>query len=237
MISFDGKTIDLSDSIDISLPISPDLPISAFGMQAAQERVLLEPKTDEPKGCRCSQLTIIPHVHTTHFETAQHYGDQKVSSLMIARSIPPLLTCLTIHVEWTPAGPIKFSTPNVRNGNVAAVLLCSGWIKHQIQQKAYDWTGFNPPYVSVEMMEQIQRAFPRIRLLLLDLPSVDPEDDGGRLLAHRAFLKQENRGLIEMCLVDRQLIQDNTIYALFPNIAAIDTDGIPCRPILYRLIN
>jgi arylformamidase len=95
----------------------------------------------------------------------------------------------------------------------------------------------NPPYLDAGLARKM--ADDHIHHLLLDLPSVDREEDGGNLSAHKAFwqfdAKQRLSATItEMIFVD-DLIPDG-LYLLQIQIPALMLDASPSRPYLYALL-
>ena len=78
-----------------------------------------------------------------------------------------------------------------------------------------------------------------INHVLLDTPSVDKEQDGGKLLAHHAFWQYpENtntfRTITELVFINDE-IKDG-IYLLNLQVAAFENDAAPSRPVLFQLI-
>ena len=75
--------------------------------------------------------------------------------------------------------------------------------------------------------------------LLVDLPSVDKERDGGVLAAHRAFWnfdgKMRKRATITEFVYVSNKIEDGT-YFLNLQVAPFENDASPSRPVLYRNI-
>ena len=83
-----------------------------------------------------------------------------------------------------------------------------------------------------------------IKHLLIDLPSVDREEDEGRLVAHKAFwnVKDVNHlnpdarldcTITEMIYVNEE-VQDGN-YILNLQIASFENDASPSKPILYKI--
>ena len=77
-----------------------------------------------------------------------------------------------------------------------------------------------------------------IRHLLLDLPSVDREEDDGLLLAHKAFWQypatiRQNCTITEMIYVDNA-VKDG-VYLLNIQIASFELDVSPSKPVIYFL--
>ncbi len=97
-------------------------------------------------------------------------------------------------------------------------------------------SGANPPYLDPDAVEWLVRQ--KVQHLLVDLPSVDPEEDGGRLLAHRAFwqtggILRENSTISELIYVNNS-IKDG-LYLLNLQIASFEIDVSPSKPVLYAL--
>jgi hypothetical protein len=83
-----------------------------------------------------------------------------------------------------------------------------------------------------------------IKHLLIDLPSVDREEDEGRLVAHKAFWNVQDVNhlnpdarldctITEMIYVNEE-VQDGN-YILNLQIASFENDASPSKPILYKI--
>lgn len=99
-----------------------------------------------------------------------------------------------------------------------------------------NYSGANPPYVHHEAIRFLVEK--GIQHLLLDLPSVDREEDGGKLLAHRAFwaypeAPRTNCTITELIFVNNS-IKDG-LYLLNIQIASFEIDVSPSKPVLYEL--
>ena len=98
------------------------------------------------------------------------------------------------------------------------------------------YSGSNPAYLSEDAAAWMAEA--GVNHLLLDLPSVDREDDGGKLLAHHAFWKypfdtRRNATITELIFV-QDSIPDGT-YLLNLQIASFENDASPSKPVLYKI--
>lgn len=99
-----------------------------------------------------------------------------------------------------------------------------------------NYSGANPPYLHHEAVAYLVAA--GVQHLLLDLPSVDREEDGGQLLSHRAFWQYPEQTrteatITELIFVDNS-IQDG-LYLLNLQIAPFEIDASPSKPVLYAL--
>jgi hypothetical protein len=82
-----------------------------------------------------------------------------------------------------------------------------------------------------------------IETLVLDLPSADRGDDGGRLAAHRIFFglppgsrnacdsRRPNASITELAWIGSEIVDG--LYLLDLQIPHFLTDAAPSRPLLY----
>lgn len=97
-----------------------------------------------------------------------------------------------------------------------------------------NYSGTNPPYISADFAAALRKK--GIQHLLIDLPSLDREEDGGLLLAHKAFWNVGGdicwkNTVTEMIFVGEN-IKDG-VYLLELGICALDIDVSPSRPVIY----
>ncbi|MGB1031573.1 MAG: cyclase family protein [Flavobacteriales bacterium] len=103
-------------------------------------------------------------------------------------------------------------------------------------KKSLNYSATNPPYLSLELIEAIHDA--GIKHLLIDLPSVDREEDGGRLEGHHAFWdvggsEKKDRSITELIFVSNEVVDGS--YYLNLQIAPFENDASPSRPMIYPL--
>lgn len=99
------------------------------------------------------------------------------------------------------------------------------------------YSGTNPPYLHADLAGRMAQS--RIQHLLLDIPSVDREEDGGALLAHRAYWQYPEAPRFEATITEMAYIEDaipDGLYLLQIQIPAIELDASPSRPYIYPLI-
>ncbi len=99
-----------------------------------------------------------------------------------------------------------------------------------------NWSGTNPPWLEHEAAAFLAER--NVQHLLLDLPSVDREEDGGKLLAHRAFWRYpeatRHRATITELIYVPEAVPDGR-YLLELQVPPIALDAVPSRPVLYPL--
>lgn len=98
------------------------------------------------------------------------------------------------------------------------------------------YTGTNPPYLEAAAAAFIREA--GVQHLLIDLPSVDREEDGGALAAHRAFWNFPDSPRFGATITELIYVPDPITdgkYLLNLQTAPLELDATPSRPVLYRL--
>ena len=94
----------------------------------------------------------------------------------------------------------------------------------------------DPPHFHPEDLERL--ADGGVQHFLTDLPSVDPEVDGGALAAHRAFFLKDGRIRFGQTITEFVFIPDSLPdgdYLLNLQLAPIAMDAAPSRPLLYPI--
>jgi kynurenine formamidase len=115
-------------------------------------------------------------------------------------------------------------------------------LPNEISKKSLKYSNTNPPFLSEEAALFLCES--GIQHLLIDLPSVDQEKDGGKLVAHKAFwnvkdvndLNEDARlncTITEMIFVPNE-VSDGT-YMLNLQIASFENDASPSKPVLYAI--
>lgn len=99
-----------------------------------------------------------------------------------------------------------------------------------------NYSASNSPYISVDCVKFLNDQ--GIKHLLIDLPSVDRETDGGKLLFHHAFWSvPENpdhiKTITEFIFVENSIIDGS--YILEMQMAPFENDASPSRPVLYEI--
>jgi kynurenine formamidase len=103
-------------------------------------------------------------------------------------------------------------------------------------KKEMNYTGANPPYIHQEVMHYLSAA--GVNHFLTDLPSVDRESDGGMLMAHKAFWGLPDRCLEYKTITELVYVPEEVkdgFYLLELQVAPMENDAAPSRPVLYAI--
>lgn len=98
------------------------------------------------------------------------------------------------------------------------------------------YSGTNPPYMAAEAMDWLVEQ--GVEHLLIDLPSVDREEDGGALAAHHVFWQypeatREGATISELIFVNNLIVDG--LYLLNIQVTSLELDASPSKPVLYAL--
>ncbi|UOQ53969.1 cyclase family protein [Hymenobacter cellulosivorans] len=98
------------------------------------------------------------------------------------------------------------------------------------------YSGTNPTYLEPALAHYLVAR--NIEHLLLDLPSVDREEDQGALLAHHAFWQYPDNPrahctITELIFVPGAVVDG--LYLLNLQITSLELDASPSKPVLYSL--
>jgi kynurenine formamidase len=186
----------------------------------------------EGGACNCDEIRLVPHGNTTHTECIGHITAERI----------PLYHCLRRYLFW--AQLVTVEPQRLSNGDrvitaahLQALLLVpppEALIVRTSDGYPRDFSGTNPPYFTPEATELL--AHYGVLHLLTDLPSVDREEDGGALQAHRAFWQYPYAPRLEATISELLAIPATVPdgeYLLQLNVLALHSDASPSKPVLY----
>ncbi len=180
-------------------------------------------------------MRVVPHGHGTHTECFGHISSDEsgvISNLFTTIYAPCLVCSVTpaIEKEDLIIHTIDSSIPR----GIEAIAIRT--IPNSTDKKRKDYSGINPPYLNADLVKLWQEA--GINHILIDLPSIDREQDQGRLAAHKAHFGENiigrNKKTVTELIYIPQEIPDG-LYLLNIQILNIQLDVSPSRPVLYSL--
>ncbi len=128
-------------------------------------------------------------------------------------------------------------------GNNKPKALVIRTIPNSENKKSRKYSNTNPAYLAEEAAIYIREL--GIQHLLIDLPSVDRENDEGKLLAHKAFWNVKNTKNLNVdarlnCTITEMIYVPSDVedgnYLLNLQIASFENDASPSKPVLYKLL-
>lgn len=242
--SFNTKTYraDLSNPYDLSLPLKEGAanPTCYWADAVTFETIRAGSfigSVKEGGSVNYQKLSLTPHGNGTHTEC---YGHISADGATLNQHLKVFhFVAEVISVTPTEYGDDFIITRNavaekIKNKNIDALIIRT--LPNTKTKKTAQYSGTNPPYLHPEAAAFMAES--GIKHLLLDLPSVDRESDGGKLLAHRAFWqfpeKTRNTSTItELIFVDDSV--PDGLYLLNLQITSLEIDASPSKPVLYKL--
>ena len=241
-ISHNNKNyqVDLSKPIDISLSIKIGGVKAWYVDEPTFEPVKMGNWIGEVKqggSVNFRNIFFNPHGHGTHTECVGHISKEDYSvnnSLKQFHFIAQLISVLPEEINGDFIITKKVLQPFLENNSAEAIIIRTLSNTNEKQTKNYSNT--NPNFIDEAAMKYIISK--GINHVLLDTPSVDKEQDGGKLLAHHAFWQYPENTNIFRTITELVFINDEIpdgIYLLNLQVAAFENDAAPSRPVLYVL--
>ncbi|MGV3458837.1 MAG: cyclase family protein [Flavobacterium sp.] len=249
-LTIDGKEIavDFSKPLDISLPITADghNPVAWYLEQPVIEPVKMGDwtgKVSEGASTNFNNIAFNPHGHGTHTECLGHITKDfySINDALKTFFFSSELISLTPEASVNDLVITRQLIENALAGKKPEALVVRT-LPNSDEKKSKNYSHTNPPYLSEEAAVFIRKS--NIKHLLIDLPSVDREEDGGALLAHKAFwnvqdvnnLNSDGRHdatITELIFVPYEITDGS--YLLNLQIASFDNDASPSKPVLYKI--
>lgn len=234
--------VDLSKPIDISIPLIPgsDSPncfwAPHFDAQPVRSGDWIG-DTQQGGDVNFKTVTINPHGNGTHTECVGHISTEEISINKVLDNFHHIAQVCSIYPQKLENGDRVITKAQVQELSLNSTnTLIIRTLPNQADKKQRIYSGTNPPYMHHEALKCIVDN--GIEHLLLDLPSVDREEDGGLLLGHKAFWSypetiDRKKTITEMIYVDNSA--PDGLYLLNLQIASFELDASPSKPILYTL--
>ncbi len=179
-----------------------------------------------------------PHGNGTHTECVGHIAKEEYTINQCLRKFFFLAELLSIFPRKTANGDRVIFADQLEEliqwqGTKAIIIRT---LPNDGMKLSMNHSGANPPYLHHEAIEFLTSI--GIEHLLVDLPSVDREEDGGALLSHKSFWQypvspKTNRTITELVYVPME-IKDG-LYFLNLQIGSFELDVSPSKPVLYKL--
>ncbi|MBL4662148.1 MAG: cyclase family protein [Flavobacteriaceae bacterium] len=235
--------VDLSKPLDISIPLD--------GTSKNPEAWYLERPTIQPvevddwvgsvaKGASVNfnNIWFNPHAHGTHTECVGHISKEFHSINKALKRF--FFTTEVISVSPKKKGEDTYISASevkklLKGKQPEAVVIRT--LPNTLAKKTKKYSHTNWPYLE-EMAAEYLREI-GVEHLLIDLPSVDKENDEGKLLAHRAFWNYPQKTRTEATITEFIYVSNNIkdgSYILNLQIAPFENDATPSKPILYKIL-
>lgn len=245
--NFQGKTCaaNLSNPIDLTIPLrhgeeNPNCfwaPFPDFEPVRAGEFV---GSTAEGGVVNFFNIRLNPHGNGTHTECVGHIARERYAVRTCLREHHFMAKLISLFPQRLDNGDRvllkkQFEEQVHTSDEVRALIVRT--LPNDALKMRQNWSGSNPPYLHDEAVKYLVSC--GIEHLILDLPSVDREEDGGLLLGHRAFWQypeatRTHCSITEMAFIPNE-VKDG-VYLLNLQTTAIDLDASPSKVLIYPII-
>ena len=234
--------IDLSQPLDISIPMTGDISnVNAWYVNPPR----IEPHTEHGftgsvkagASTNFNDIWFNPHAHGTHTECIGHITTK-------FHSVNDALNRYFFLAEVVTIAPGKLgedfviSRQQLKNAikstNLDALVIRT--LPNTKEKFSKQYSNSNPPYLMEDAAEFL--VVLGIDHVLVDLPSLDKERDGGALRAHKAFWNfkgdlRKEATITEFIFVPNEV--EDGVYFLNIQMAPFVNDASPSRPVLYKI--
>ena len=234
--------IDLSKPLDISMPMRGSVKnVNAWYINEPKiEPVKIDQwvaSVKEGAAINFNNISFNPHAHGTHTESVGHITEKFYSINKCLKRF--MFTAEVITVAPEVVGEDKVISKKqiqylLKRKSPEALVIRT--MPNTKDKKSRQYSHTNWPYLTEEAAQFLKEK--GILHLLIDLPSIDKEKDEGKLLAHKAFWDvngeiRTNATITELIYVPNK-VEDGS-YILNLQIAPIENDATPSKPVLYKI--
>lgn len=249
-IAHKGRTfrVDLSKPLDLSMPLhaGPDQArawwIDPMTMEPVRNgETIYAVKEGSPVNFRTIRFN--PHGHGTHTECVGHITPEvyPVGGLLKRYFFTAQVVSLLPETRRAPDGRTDQVITLEQLRQVVNERPCEALVLRTLPydpgRSSKDWSGSNPCYLQSSACAWLRSI--GVKHLLLDLPSVDREEDGGVLAAHHAFWDHPatldlERTITELIQVPAEVRDGEFLLEL--QLPHFMNDAAPSRPVLYAFL-
>lgn len=249
IVQYKNYTVDFEKPIDISIPITntDQNPIAWYLNKPEIEPVKMENwigKVALGSSTNFNNIAFNPHGHGTHTECLGHITHEFFSINTCLKTFMFEATLISIAPKLIENDYIitEELIKNELQNNFSEALIIRT-LPNLESKKSSNYSNTNPPYLCQKAAQFL--AENNVNHLLIDLPSVDKENDEGKLAAHKAFWNVKNTKNLNFdarlnATITELIYVPNPIkdgkYLLNLQIASFENDASPSKPILYELI-
>lgn len=235
--------VDLSKPLDISIPLraSSKNPLAWYLEKPEMKPVEMDGWTgsvSEGASVNFNSIWFNPHAHGTHTECVGHISKE-------FHSVNQHLKRFFFTSELISVTPKKKGSDRVISASEIKKLLDGKTpealvlrtLPNEADKLSKHYSNTHWPYLEEAAALWLREL--GVLHILIDLPSVDPEKDDGKLLAHRAFWDYPEAPRLDATITEFIYVP-NTVkdgsYLLNLQIAPFENDASPSKPVLYKLL-
>lgn len=186
----------------------------------------------------CEILEISTHGNGTHTECVGHISHEKYFIKDCLQQFFWLATLVSVPLSTTENGDAILCATDTHDalGDTTNKAVIIRTLPNDESKKMRQWSGSNPPYLETAAAAMLRDR--GVLHLVLDLPSVDKELDGGALASHKAFWNYPHLPRLDATITEMVYVPDTIPdgeYLLHFGILMLESDASPSTMVMYRL--
>jgi kynurenine formamidase len=235
----ENEFIETDSPMDLSMDLSDNQTLSAWYVSPPKMEVVRENgflgSVEEGGDVNFRSIWFNPHGHGTHTESSGHITKEILSINKVLKNYFFRALLISLSPVEQANGDRVISIPTLPEAlGVEALIIRT--LPNSDSKKILNYADTNPPFLALDGIKVLNDF--NIKHLLIDLPSVDKEKDGGALAFHHAFwevphVNRIERTITELIFVDERIIDGEYILEL--QVAPFENDASPSRPVLYKI--
>jgi len=241
--------VDLSKPLDLSIPFSPLGPRAWYvdPMQITPvKNQLFNGSVADGGSVNFRNIIFNPHGHGTHTECVGHISEE---IFFISRTLNQYffiadvvsIKPLAVTEDWgvRKKGDLIITLSQLQKileKNIPEALIIRTLPNH-LEKLHRNYSNTNFCYFEAEALAFL--ADKGVEHLLVDLPSIDREQDGGMLESHHAFWNYPMKTRVSSTITEFIYVSDTITdgeYFLNLQVARFDNDAAPSRPIIFKIL-
>ena len=186
------------------------------------------------------RVHVTPHGNGTHTECYGHISpDPAVTLNQCLRRFLFVAQVVSITPQPQPNGDLVVMLADVQAALPPGPLpeaLVLRTLPNTATKRQRHYSGTNPTYTEPALAHWLVAQ--GVQHFLLDLPSVDREEDAGQLLAHHAFWHYPEQPRCGATITELIFVPDTVtdgLYLLNIQTTSLELDASPSKPVLYQL--
>ena len=237
---------ELTEPLDITLALRPDdLNVNCYYAAEPSAQIIraegFTGSVAEGGSVNYQTLTITPHGNGTHTECYGHISaDPEATLLHCMQRFSFMGALVTLSPAKLPDGDLCITAESLKKALQALPFRPEALVVRSLPNSpakaTAQYSGSNPVYFEGTCGKIIADA--GIEQLVLDTPSFDREQDGGRLEAHKGFWNYPDNPRRHACITELVYIPDSIpdgLYLVSIDPLRLNMDASPSRVLLYNL--
>jgi arylformamidase len=243
-INRQNYSVNTSEGIDISRPIDSKHSVLAYHIPPPTFTPFCAGgfvgAVEQGGACNCEDITFNAHGNGTHTECVGHITKERITINSCLKEFHFAARLVSLQAHSLPNGDLVLNVASLiseldREDLTEALIIRT--LPNAENKLQANYSGKNPIYLDAELTAFL--AANNVKHLLLDLPSVDREEDGGALAAHKAFWQYPENTRTDATITELIYVPNavaDGLYLLNLQIASFESDASPSKPVLYNLL-